>query len=505
MKYGIQILIPCLLALAACNVTDNKPPAEVPGPVRNPTAIVVDSQVTVSWSAPETNGGSTITGYRVVHFEDSRNFCDVPATIFSCTLSGIPNGVTHRFMVWALNSVGFSPEQDVIGVLPSERPNTPDSLLLTTASGQVTASWLAPKNSGLPTTGYTVTTTPGSQTCTTTGTTCTVTGLTNGTVYSFSVTATNDSGTSAPSAPVSTVPMQWTVQTSGTTHVLNEVVWTGSQLATVGDSGTILTSSDGSSWTPRVSGTDRQLNSLVWANGQFVAVGDSGCVLTSSDGVVWVVRNSGVSAKLTAVAASATGFVAVGARGTVLTSLNGAIWADPVAITTADLMSVAYSGSEFMAVETDGWVWASTNGTGWAKRQGSSSALNSIIWTGSRWVVVGTRSEFEMVCVRIHVHCYPYSVSIPYPMILTSIDGISWTDSHLVGTDRGKYIQPNSVAWSGNRYIAASGGGASLISLDGIFWMRMEIPDGVQLNSVIWTGTQWVTVGVGGRILISPH
>ena len=49
-----------------------------------------------------------------------------------------------------------------------------------------------------PITGYTVTSSPGSFTCTTTGATaCNVTGLTAKTAYTFTVTATNQYGTSA--------------------------------------------------------------------------------------------------------------------------------------------------------------------------------------------------------------------------------------------------------------------------------------------------------------------
>ena len=69
-------------------------------------------------------------------------------------------------------------------------------------------SWTAPaSNGGAAITSYTVTSS-GGQTCTTangTTTTCTVTGLTNGTSYTFTVTATNPAGTSAASAPSSSI------------------------------------------------------------------------------------------------------------------------------------------------------------------------------------------------------------------------------------------------------------------------------------------------------------
>ena len=52
----------------------------------------------------------------------------------------------------------------------------------------------------------------------------------------------------------------------------------------VGDNGTILTSSDGTTWTSRTSGTSNGLYNIFYGNSTFVAVGHSGTILTSSDG-----------------------------------------------------------------------------------------------------------------------------------------------------------------------------------------------------------------------------
>ncbi len=65
-----------------------------------------------------------------------------------------------------------------------------------------------PRDGGSPITGYTATADPGGATCTTDGDgrTCEITGLTNGTAYTFTVTATNAIGTSTDCTPTNVTP-----------------------------------------------------------------------------------------------------------------------------------------------------------------------------------------------------------------------------------------------------------------------------------------------------------
>ena len=63
----------------------------------------------------------------------------------------------------------------------------------------------------------------------------------------------------------------------------------------VGSSGTILTSSDGTTLTERTSGTSSYLENVTYGNGLFVTVGESGTILTSPDGNSWTKRTSGTS------------------------------------------------------------------------------------------------------------------------------------------------------------------------------------------------------------------
>ncbi|MGM7776629.1 fibronectin type III domain-containing protein [Arthrobacter sp. KNU-44] len=86
-------------------------------------------------------------------------------------------------------------------------PAAPTGVTATAGNASAVVSWTAPANGGSPITSYAVTPTSGGTALapvTVSGnppsTTATVTGLTNGAAYTFTVTATNAVGTSAPSA-----------------------------------------------------------------------------------------------------------------------------------------------------------------------------------------------------------------------------------------------------------------------------------------------------------------
>lgn len=85
--------------------------------------------------------------------------------------------------------------------LPKTVPDAPTIGTATPGNQQVSVAFTAPADDGGSTiTQYTATSSPGSFTGTAGSSPVTVTGLTNGTAYTFTVTATNAIGTSAPSA-----------------------------------------------------------------------------------------------------------------------------------------------------------------------------------------------------------------------------------------------------------------------------------------------------------------
>lgn len=115
--------------------------------------------------------------------------------------------------------------------------------------------------------------------------------------------------------------ISWTLRTVPVTGILlQDIIWTGSLLVVVGNSGTILTSSDGISWTSRNSGTSVTLRNIEWSGSEFVVVGNSGTILSSTDGITWTINNSGTTVALSDVAWNGSKFCITGDSGTILTS-----------------------------------------------------------------------------------------------------------------------------------------------------------------------------------------
>ena len=89
---------------------------------------------------------------------------------------------------------------------PASVPSAPGRPSVVAGDGSVTVTWSASSGNGAEVTEYRVSASPDGASCVTSGgLSCVVSGLTNGTDYTFSVTATNSAGTSDASAASETV------------------------------------------------------------------------------------------------------------------------------------------------------------------------------------------------------------------------------------------------------------------------------------------------------------
>jgi hypothetical protein len=134
--------------------------------------------------------------------------CGSGTTCTATVTSATATSQTYHAVVGT--SSGASPQatSGTVTVTWAPLPGKPTGVTGTRGDASVQVSWTAPADNGSPITSFTVTSSPGARTCTTPNgstTTCTVSGLTNGTSYTFTVTATNGVGTGLASDPSSAV------------------------------------------------------------------------------------------------------------------------------------------------------------------------------------------------------------------------------------------------------------------------------------------------------------
>ena len=101
-----------------------------PGAPTIGAAKAAEGEASIAWTAPASNGGSPITGYKVTPYANgtAKPAIDVAAGTTSLLVTGLANGTAHTFKVAAVNAIGTGPDS--------------------AASTAVTPQWWLPWSSG---------------------------------------------------------------------------------------------------------------------------------------------------------------------------------------------------------------------------------------------------------------------------------------------------------------------------------------------------------------------
>lgn len=211
-----------LVSLPAMAVETADPRAQRPNAPTNVRGTPGDGSVKVSWKKSQ---NARVTGVKryVATSQPGGKTCSVKRQATSCIVTGLTNGTPYTFTVVAVSSSGRSrPSRPSAPVTPTRTSGAPTAVAALAGDAQAAVTWKAPASTGSRRLlGYTATSSPEGRTCQVTvrsstaqaGLRCVIRDLTNGTAYTFTVSAAYDDGTSAtssPSAPVTPRP-----QTSG--------------------------------------------------------------------------------------------------------------------------------------------------------------------------------------------------------------------------------------------------------------------------------------------------
>lgn len=108
------------------------------------------TQASISWSAPSDDGGSVVTGYRVVYDQGSNSYTEADDNVAGTqfTKTGLTAGQAYKFKVQACNAIGCGADSVEFTVIAATVPSEPDPPTTTASADSIEIAWTAPSNQG---------------------------------------------------------------------------------------------------------------------------------------------------------------------------------------------------------------------------------------------------------------------------------------------------------------------------------------------------------------------
>jgi photosystem II stability/assembly factor-like uncharacterized protein len=323
----------------------------------------------------------------------------------------------------------------------------------------------------------------------------------------------------------------WTLQNSGVTDNLLSIAITyvsGTYYyIIVGDNGTILRSTDGSTWTKISSGGNTQLRNITMpSSSMIIAYGDNGVVLTSADyGLTWTQRTTGSSERIHGLSyVSATSkYLLAGRNGLLMTSPDAITWTAKNPGTLQSLQQANYYLGKYIATAYNGVVSTSTDGESWStvntgvyENLGSmvfNSSTNKILIRGNNGIFISSADAANWSQVALGtdediVGSFGgngtsgfWNVGMNQTVMYSADGETGWTIKK-AGTD----YTVNSQSWVTDKsmFIAAGSRGTIATSPDGSAWTVQSTGTTLPLLNCQWTGTKFIAVGRKGTVMTSP-
>jgi len=262
-----------------------------------------------------------------------------------------------------------------------------------------------------------------------------------------------------------------------------------------------------------------------WVGDEFVAAGGNGTILTSPDGMTWTIRRESVGGSVVQDVTRGNGiYVAVGGfitSGTILRSTNGNQWTSNTF--GANLVTVSFGAGKFVAgafnqsVATTNTLvplYWSSDGLAWNQVDehfGPNTKINHVTYADGRFLAGGATG----------------SGASTTPIILTSPDGVDWTqltlpagmlpvEIHHISAGDGHWL----ALWGARRYEFRGADGWLFSTNQGVSWTNQQQPalrreaafgngrfvyvSGLMPNSFVTPTTGYTTDGVNWQMNLAP-
>jgi hypothetical protein len=113
VSYSIRLRAVNLVGTSTASSAVVATPLGTPGKPTSVSATAGNTQATVTFTAPASNGGSAITGYKAVSDPDYLDASCSGAAACPITITGLTNGTPYTFQVTAINALGEGALSDV--------------------------------------------------------------------------------------------------------------------------------------------------------------------------------------------------------------------------------------------------------------------------------------------------------------------------------------------------------------------------------------------------------
>ena len=262
-------------------------------------------------------------------------------------------------------------------------------------------------------------------------------------------------------------------------------------------------------WTVHEQGYEFGLNALGSSGSLLVAVGESGQIVTSSDGLAWTRCPTRTIVSLLDVAWSGSVFVAVGSNGTILHSTDGMRWSRQVSGTTSTLSKIAWNGSRFYVSGGGGGI--SADGINWSFGVSSAPAMADLAADGSRFIGVSGRKAYVSTDgVNWSSSTITTDTSIAGFLSIARSGG-----AYYAAAEQRIYASPDAQTWSLSsnawRQTRLVGNATELFALGNYIlalnqdktWKLAYQAFSDKFRDALWSGTRYVVLDGDGRLATS--